>query len=74
MDTYCSVTCGKGTKTLRRFVRGPAEIENGGTCDGSNEKIEPCDTKIPCKYYGKEFMIFSYIPFIEILTILTKEF
>ena len=58
LDTDCSVTCGKGTKTQRRFVRKPCEIESGGTCDGSSEKIEPCDTRIPCKYYGKIFIIF----------------
>ena len=58
LDTDCSVTCGKGTKTQRRFVRKPCEIENGGTCDGSNEKTEPCDTHIPCKNYGKRFIVF----------------
>ena len=58
LDTDCSVTCGKGTKTLRRIERKPAEIEDGGTCSGSNEKIEPCDTRIPCKCYGKQSVIF----------------
>ena len=74
MDTDCSVTCGEGNKTLRRFLRKPAEIENGGTCDGLNVKIEPCDTRVPCKYYGKQSIIFPYIPYIEILSILTKEY
>ena len=70
LNTDCSVTCGEGTTTLRRFLRKPAEIENGGNCDGLNEKIEPCDTRVPCKYYGKQSIIFPYIPYI----VLTKEY
>ena len=65
MDTACSKTCGQGTKTIRRFVRKPEEIVNGGNCDGSTEKIKQCDTRIPCKSYGKQFVIFPCIPYIE---------
>ena len=63
--SQCSKTCGQGTKTIRRFVRKPEEIVNGGNCDGSTEKIKQCDTRIPCKSYGKQFVIFPCIPYIE---------
>ena len=74
LDTDCSVTCGKGTKTQRRFVRKPCEIENGGTCDGLNEKTEPCDTRIPCKYYGKNSSFSVHSKYCDISSIHTKEY
>ena len=61
-DTDCSVTCGVGEKIRRRYVRIPADLKAGGTCNDSFQKTVRCDTLIPCKAYGTQLIFFYKFP------------
>ena len=58
-DTECSVTCGIGTKIRKRYSRVPPHLVEGGNCDNVTQKLESCDTKIPCKHLGN-FHVFIF--------------
>ena len=46
--TRCSVTCGTGTKTRRRYCDDPPPSNGGKPCEGANAQKMPCITGIPC--------------------------
>ncbi|KAF6035139.1 hypothetical protein EB796_006562 [Bugula neritina] len=52
-DSSCSVTCGKGTLTVRRQCDSPSPQYGGRNCSGPEVKTQKCDAGILCPIHGQ---------------------
>ena len=50
--SYCSASCGEGTRQRRRMCNNPAPLYGGLSCEGSPLHEEICITGVPCPIAG----------------------